>query len=194
MSILFFPSKVGSRKGSVITIIDERLFNWGATVCVWSVGHKETLRNETFLQARREQHGLTWSRRLYCRMRAVSTMADPLTMFIVIRKDLIKTLGWTTGSVIAQACHASTAVLHKTRDLHDTREYLADLHNMHKVVLEVKNLPQLETLAASLSALDVPHVTWREQPEDILTCISTSPIRRNQEVKDAFKKCSLFRS
>ncbi|KAF9959849.1 peptidyl-tRNA hydrolase domain-containing protein 1 [Mortierella alpina] len=156
-------------------------------------------------------------------------MADPLTMFIVIRKDLIKTLGWSTGSVIAQACHASTAVLHKTRDLHDTREYLADLHNMHKVVLEVralkssgaigfiskkpglrptlliteeshylppqvKNLPQLESLAASLSTLDVPHVTWREQPEDILTCISTSPIRRNQEVKDAFKKCSLFRS
>ncbi|KAK3812598.1 MAG: peptidyl-tRNA hydrolase II domain-containing protein [Linnemannia elongata] len=121
-------------------------------------------------------------------------MTEHLTMFIVIRKDLIKTLGWSTGSVIAQACHATTAVLHKTRDLPDTREYLADLHNMHKVVLEVKNLPQLETLAASLSGLDVPHITWREQPEDILTCISTGPIRRSQEVKDAFKKCSLFRS
>ncbi|GJJ78590.1 hypothetical protein EMPS_10949 [Entomortierella parvispora] len=120
-------------------------------------------------------------------------MADPLTMFIVIRKDLIKTLGWSTGSVIAQACHASTAVLHKTQDLHDTREYLADINNMHKVVLEVKNLPQLEALAASLSGLEVPHVTWREQPENILTCLSTSPIRRSQEVKDAFKKCSLFR-
>ncbi|KAG0280021.1 hypothetical protein BGZ95_011530 [Linnemannia exigua] len=120
--------------------------------------------------------------------------AEHLTMFIVIRKDLIKTLGWSTGSVIAQACHASTAVLHKTKDLPDTREYLADLNNMHKVVLEIKNLPQLETLAASLSGLDVPHVTWREQPEDILTCISTAPIRRSQEVKDAFKKCSLLRS
>ncbi|KAF9926963.1 hypothetical protein FBU30_003605 [Linnemannia zychae] len=107
---------------------------------------------------------------------------------------ITNTLGWSTGSVIAQACHASTAVLHKTKDLPDTREYLADLNNMHKVVLEVKNLPQLETLAASLSGLDVPHVTWREQPEDILTCLSTSPIRRSQEVKDAFKKCSLFRS
>ncbi|KAG0007049.1 peptidyl-tRNA hydrolase domain-containing protein 1 [Modicella reniformis] len=64
-------------------------------------------------------------------------MADPLTIFIVIRKDLIKTLGWTTGSVIAQACHASTAVLHKTQDLRDTREYLADINNMHKVVLEI---------------------------------------------------------
>ncbi|KAG0039415.1 peptidyl-tRNA hydrolase domain-containing protein 1 [Podila clonocystis] len=121
-------------------------------------------------------------------------MADPLTMFIVIRKDLIKALGWSTGSVIAQACHASTAVLHKTSELHDTREYLADLSNMHKVVLEVKNVAHLEALAASLSGLHVPHVTWREQPEDILTCLSTSPIRRNQEVKDAFKKCSLFRS
>ncbi|KAG0084182.1 peptidyl-tRNA hydrolase domain-containing protein 1 [Podila epicladia] len=121
-------------------------------------------------------------------------MADPLTMFIVIRKDLIKALGWTTGSVIAQACHASTAILHKTSELPDTREYLADLNNMHKVVLEVKNVAHLEALAASLSGLNVPHVTWREQPEDILTCLSTSPIRRNQEVKDAFKKCSLFRS
>ncbi|KAG0056489.1 peptidyl-tRNA hydrolase domain-containing protein 1 [Gryganskiella cystojenkinii] len=121
-------------------------------------------------------------------------MADPLTMFIVIRKDLIKTLGWTTGSVIAQACHASTAVLHKTHELQDTREYLADINNMHKVVLEIKNLPQLEALAASLSGLNVPHVTWREQPENFLTCLSTAPIRRSQEVKDAFKKCSLFRS
>ncbi|KAF9170035.1 peptidyl-tRNA hydrolase domain-containing protein 1 [Mortierella sp. AD011] len=121
-------------------------------------------------------------------------MADPLTMFIVIRKDLIKTLGWTTGSVIAQACHASTAVLHKTQDLKDTREYLADLNNMHKVVLEIKNLPQLESLSASLSELNVPHVTWKEQPEDILTCLSTSPIRRSPEVKEAFKKCSLFRT
>ncbi|KAG0230946.1 peptidyl-tRNA hydrolase domain-containing protein 1 [Actinomortierella wolfii] len=120
--------------------------------------------------------------------------AEHLTMFIVIRKDLIKTLGWNSGSIIAQACHASTAVLHKTRDLPDTREYLADLNRMHKVVLEIKNLPQLEALSADLTRLDVPHVTWREQPEDILTCISTAPIRRSQEVKDAFKKCSLFRS
>ncbi|KAF9360232.1 hypothetical protein BGX34_007885 [Mortierella sp. NVP85] len=74
-------------------------------------------------------------------------MADPLTMFIVVRKDLIK----------------------------------------------VKNQPQLEELAASLSTLEVPHVVWREQPEDILTCLSTSPIRRSPEVKEAFKKCSLFR-
>ncbi|KAI8362193.1 putative peptidyl-tRNA hydrolase PTRHD1-like protein [Mortierella sp. GBAus27b] len=120
-------------------------------------------------------------------------MADPLTMFIVVRKDLIKTLGWTAGSIIAQACHASTAVLHKTRDMTDTREYLADINSMHKVVLEVKNLPQLEELSSKLSELDVPHVTWREQPEDILTCLSTSPIRRDPKVKEAFKKCSLFR-
>ncbi|KAF9901241.1 hypothetical protein BX616_002320 [Lobosporangium transversale] len=147
-------------------------------------------------------------------------MADPLTMFIVIRKDLIKVSvllypvsSWSCSSnapinslIESLICtYSSTgsnrrlagrraAVLYKTQELKDTREYLADLNNMHKVVLEVKNLPQLESLAASLSALDVPHVTWREQPEDILTCLSTSPIRRNQEVKDAFKKCSLFRS
>lgn len=38
---------------------------------------------------------------------------------------------------MTQACHAATAILHLTHDDQNTKEYLADLDNMHKVVLEV---------------------------------------------------------
>lgn len=38
---------------------------------------------------------------------------------------------------MTQACHAATAILHLTREDQNTKEYLDDLDNMHKVVLEV---------------------------------------------------------
>lgn len=31
---------------------------------------------------------------------------DPLVQYVVVRKDLQAELGWTTGAVVAQACHA----------------------------------------------------------------------------------------
>lgn len=40
-------------------------------------------------------------------------------------------------SVMTQACHAATAILHMTREDEQTKEYLNNLDNMHKVVLEV---------------------------------------------------------
>ncbi|KAI7863325.1 peptidyl-tRNA hydrolase II domain-containing protein [Spinellus fusiger] len=120
---------------------------------------------------------------------------EPLTMFIVVRKDLAKTLKWPTGSVIAQACHAATAVLHTTRDEITTKEYLSDIHSMHKVVLETKNLESLETLVDALTPYAIPLETWVEQPENIVTAFATAPLRgRSPEVKDLFKKyCSLYR-
>lgn len=39
---------------------------------------------------------------------------------------------------MTQACHAATAILHITCEDENTKEYLSDLDNMHKVVLEVK--------------------------------------------------------
>jgi hypothetical protein len=41
---------------------------------------------------------------------------------------------------MAQACHASTAALWQFKDDADTLTYMADLPNMHKVVLEVWSL------------------------------------------------------
>jgi hypothetical protein len=49
----------------------------------------------------------------------------------------IKVLQWPLGALMAQACHASTAVTHLFYHDPNTQAYLADLDNMHKVVLEV---------------------------------------------------------
>jgi hypothetical protein len=59
--------------------------------------------------------------------------ASPLVQYIVVRKDL----AWPAGALIAQACHAATSVMHMFYDHSDTKEYLADLDNMHKIVLQV---------------------------------------------------------
>ncbi|RKP09168.1 hypothetical protein THASP1DRAFT_29033 [Thamnocephalis sphaerospora] len=65
-----------------------------------------------------------------------AAMAEPLTMFVVVRKDL--TLNWPIGAVMTQACHAATAALWEARDLPETLAYTQVLDSMHKVVLEVR--------------------------------------------------------
>ena len=59
--------------------------------------------------------------------------ATPVVQYIVVRKDL----AWPAGALIAQACHAATAVIHQFYDHKDTKDYLSDLDNMHKIVLMV---------------------------------------------------------
>jgi len=63
-------------------------------------------------------------------------MAGQLVQYIVVRADLLKTLNWPVGSVIAQACHACCAITYLFHNDPDTQEYLKNLENMHKVVLE----------------------------------------------------------
>eukprot|EP00966_Prymnesium_polylepis_P322383 7378645-Prymnesium_polylepis.1 len=75
-----------------------------------------------------------------------SAMADSLAsanreeiivQFIVVRRDLLSAMNWPMGSVIAQACHASTAVLFENIDCDPTvLEYFADAAKMHKVIGE----------------------------------------------------------
>ena len=60
-----------------------------------------------------------------------------IVQYILVRGDLMETLKWPMGAVIAQACHAATAVLHQYKDSEDTQAYLEDVDNMHKVVLKV---------------------------------------------------------
>jgi len=59
-----------------------------------------------------------------------------LVQYIAIRGDLIDK--WPLGAIVAQACHASSAVLHLFRDDASTQEYLEDVDRMHKVVLRVR--------------------------------------------------------
>ena len=67
----------------------------------------------------------------------IITMSNSIVQYVLLRSDLLKELGWSIGSLVAQACHASTAVLHIFREDEHTIQYLNDLDNMHKVVLEV---------------------------------------------------------
>lgn len=64
-------------------------------------------------------------------------MSSSLVQYVVIRGDLLKHLSWPTGAVIAQACHACSAVLWLFREDLNTIEYTKDIDDMHKVVLEV---------------------------------------------------------
>lgn len=62
-----------------------------------------------------------------------------LVQYVVVRGDLTKILQWPTGALIAQACHACTAVTWQYKDDKNTEDYTRDIDNMHKVVLEVQN-------------------------------------------------------
>ena len=64
-------------------------------------------------------------------------MAAFMVQYVVVRRDLLTTLKWPVGAVIAQACHASSAVIHLFYGDPNTQQYLKDLDHMHKVVLEV---------------------------------------------------------
>ena len=66
-----------------------------------------------------------------------SKMAARVVQYVVVRKDLVENLGWPTGALIAQCCHACIAAIHLFYTDEHTKEYLADLDSMHKVVLEV---------------------------------------------------------
>ncbi|KAJ3405180.1 peptidyl-tRNA hydrolase domain-containing protein 1 [Chytriomyces hyalinus] len=132
-----------------------------------------------------------------------------LTIFLIVRKDLTKTLNWPVGSVIGNAAHAATAVLHKHRTEARVAEYLSDVEGMRKhqrlthpdtnthftvyqVVLETKNEASLAKVEAELTQRGILHHKWIEQPEGIAACIATAPYLRD-DVKDCFKKCQLYR-
>ncbi|KAI3636972.1 hypothetical protein MIR68_005239 [Amoeboaphelidium protococcarum] len=117
---------------------------------------------------------------------------QPLKMYIIVRRDLSKMLKWPGGAVIAQACHASTLALHQFKDDSNTSEYLKDAQNMHKVVLQIEDEAQLKQLSNSLSRRGIDHVMWMEQPENIATCISTKPYRKN-EIGDILTHLKLYK-
>lgn len=63
-----------------------------------------------------------------------------LVQYIIFSGDLVKVLKWPLGAIIAQGCHASSAVNDLYRDDGDTKRYFKDLDNMPKVIVEVNNL------------------------------------------------------
>ncbi len=69
-------------------------------------------------------------------------MSAPMIQYVVVRGDLLKVLKWPVGALIAQACHACSAVIHLFHEDPNTVEYTKDLDRMHKVILEVRNPAQ----------------------------------------------------
>ncbi|KAL0033917.1 hypothetical protein WJX77_010753 [Trebouxia sp. C0004] len=118
--------------------------------------------------------------------------AEDLVQYLVLRKDLWNSLKWPLGSIIAQACHASTAALWLNKDSPVTTAYCAaqNLDHMRKVVLEVKGEQQLHTLSNRLTEHKIAHKLWVEQPENFPTCLATAPCSK-AEAQQHFKKFQL---
>ncbi|BES92349.1 unnamed protein product [Nesidiocoris tenuis] len=119
-------------------------------------------------------------------------MTSNFVQYVLVRGDLISGLKWPVGAVIAQACHACTAVTHIFHDDPNTLEYLKDLDSMHKVILEVTTESELLSVADELIKNNVDHKLWTEQPENIPTCLVLKPYPKN-DVQRFFKKFKLFK-
>jgi peptidyl-tRNA hydrolase len=87
---------------------------------------------------------------------------------------------------------ASTAAIWETREDAETRAYVAALDSMHKIVVGAETEAELQACAAELTAADVPHRRWVEQPEGIVTCLATRPGRRG-DLQTFFRAFKLLR-
>lgn len=115
-----------------------------------------------------------------------------IVQYVIVRGDLLTKLSWPVGALVAQACHAATAVIHLHYEDDHTREYLGHLDNMHKVILEAPDEKALRQLADKLTEADVKHKLWVEQPEDFPTCLAVKPYPKT-EVQKYFKKFKLYK-
>lgn len=113
---------------------------------------------------------------------------DNLVQYLIVRTDL----GWTMGATIAQACHASVASIYSTLDTQSTKDYLKNLHEMHKIVLRADSLDQLIDCEKKLNDAKISHHLWIERPENVASCLAVSPQPRSL-VRNLFKHLKLLR-
>lgn len=116
------------------------------------------------------------------------TKSEPIVQYILVRTDL----NWSTGALIAQACHASVAAITKTLDNQNTKDYLNDIDNMHKIILKADKVEDLTEAEEKLNGIKVSHRLWIEQPENIPTCLAVSPQPKSL-VQAIFKQLKLFK-
>ncbi|KAH7647862.1 hypothetical protein FG379_000489 [Cryptosporidium bovis] len=94
---------------------------------------------------------------------------DQIVQYILLRRDL----KWNYGSLIAQACHASTAAIVENINDDVVTNYTEDIDNMRKVVLSCPDEAILKSVSLELNSNNIPHKLWIEKPEGIPTCIAT---------------------
>lgn len=119
-------------------------------------------------------------------------MTSPIVMYVVLRGDLQTALKWPVGALIAQACHACTAVVAMYKDDPHVTAYVEDMDNMHKVVLQAKDEQGLRKIADKLENNGIDHKMWVEQPENIVTCVVSKPYPKD-EIQSYFKGLKLFK-
>ena len=115
-----------------------------------------------------------------------------LVQYIVLRGDLYRQLQWPIGAIIAQSCHACTAVTATFRDDPNMVKYLSDIDHMHKVVLEAKDEESLLNLSRTLNQHEIDFKLWIEQPENFSTCLVTKPYKK-EDIQKFFKTFKLFK-
>eukprot|EP00871_Galdieria_phlegrea_P003925 jgi/Galph1/4533/GphlegSOOS_G3205.1 len=112
-----------------------------------------------------------------------------IVQYVVVRKDLIKELGWPLGSsqVIAQGVHAAVAATWSYHQDQLVQKYcFQEMQQMRTIVLQVPNEFELLNLVKTLENADVKYCLWTEQPEGIPTAVATK-----EQVEAYFKKLSL---
>jgi peptidyl-tRNA hydrolase len=101
-----------------------------------------------------------------------------LVQYVLVRKDL--KLG--AGVIAAQVAHACVAAVWESRDSQRTQAYCApgNIGSMHKVVLGVESLDEIERVASVLAAHSPPiaFYKWLEEPEMVTTALATAPFEQ----------------
>jgi peptidyl-tRNA hydrolase len=90
-----------------------------------------------------------------------------------------KSLKWPVGAIAANACHASTAAIWISRESLQTKQYMEDLDNMHKIVLGADNAEALVQTASALQSAGIAHKLWIEQPEGVVAMLASAPQTRD---------------
>jgi peptidyl-tRNA hydrolase len=112
-----------------------------------------------------------------------------LVQYLILTERLTKE--WGMGPAIAQAAHAVSGCLAKYWTDESIQDYIMDLPSMHKVILSVENVADLETLAESLRKGAVDFYAWREQPEDVCSALAIKPYEATF-IKPYVKHLKLF--
>ena len=123
-----------------------------------------------------------------------------LVQYVVMRSDLVKSLKWNVGGLIANGSHACLSVIAEHLHDDDVRLYLGlstppegeAAVQMHAVVLAVRDEEELQSTAELLRRHSIAHRLWVEAPERVPSCLATRPYQRSI-VQPLLRHLKLFR-
>ncbi|KAF9764377.1 putative peptidyl-tRNA hydrolase PTRHD1 [Nosema granulosis] len=113
-----------------------------------------------------------------------------IVQYVFLRNDLKK---FSKGALVAQACHSCVKAIEKFKNNVDTINYLKQIDDMHKVVLKIKQ-QDISDICEYFENNKIDYVTWVEQPENMITALSTRPYTEDtlHEHIEFIKKYKLF--